>query len=51
MTELEKEIEEELPPALEEIVSRFERLSLTLTTRPPFVVSEQPTDTEQDLKD
>lgn len=51
MTETEKEIEEELPHALEKIISGFERLSLTPATRPPFVVSEQPTNTEQDLKD
>lgn len=51
MTEIEKEVEEELPPTLEEIIFGFERLSITPATKPPFVVSEQPTDTEQDLKD
>ena len=35
MTETEKEIEEELPHVLEEIITGFERLSLTPVTRPP----------------
>ena len=51
MTKTVKEIEEELPPTLEEIISAFERLSLTPATRPPFVVPKQPIDTEQDLND
>ena len=46
MTETPREIEEELPPALEEILLGFERLFLTPATRPPFVVSEQFIDTE-----
>lgn len=35
MNETPKEFEEELPPALEEIVSGFEQLSLTPAARPP----------------
>lgn len=46
MTKTLRELEEELPPMLEEIFSGFEQLSLTPTTKPPFVVSEEPTDSE-----
>ena len=35
-----KEIQEEVPPELAEIVSGFERLSITPAPRPPLVVSE-----------
>lgn len=35
MTATPKEILEELPPMLEEIISRLERLSLTPAPRPP----------------
>ncbi len=51
MTDTPKEIQEEVPLELIEIISRFERSSITLEPRPPFVVSEHPTDTKNDLKD
>ena len=51
MTDTPKEVQEEIPPELAEMVSRFDRLSITPAPRPPIVVSKQPTDTEQDLKD
>ena len=51
MTDTPKKNREEVPPDVEAIVSKFESLSITPTSSPPFVVSEQPLDTEQDLKD
>ena len=45
MTDTPKEIQEEVPPELAEIIFGFERL-FAPAPRPPFVVSEQPTDTE-----
>ena len=50
MTDTQKEIEE-FPLELEDIISRFEILSLTPASRSPLVVSEQHLDTERDLKD
>ena len=51
MTDTPKKTREEVPPKLEEIVSSFERLSLTPTFIPPLAVLEQLIDTEHDLKD
>ena len=51
MTDTPKENHEEVPLELKAIVLKFERLSLTPATNPPLVVSEQPLDTEKDLKD
>ena len=38
------------PPELEEIISGFGRLSISPTPKPPLVVSEQPFDTELNLR-
>ena len=45
------EVMQQMQSRLEEIVMRFEILSLTPTSKPPLVVSEQHLDTERDLKD
>ena len=51
ITDFGKEDREEIPPKLEEIVARFESLSLKPVSRPPLVISEQHLNTERDLKD
>ena len=49
MTDIQKETREEVPPKLEEIISGFERLSLTPAPRPSLVLAEKLIDTNQDL--
>lgn len=50
MSDTPWEIQEGVQPELEEIVSSFECLSISPTPQPPFVVSKQLKDTEQDLR-
>lgn len=50
MTDTPVEAEGEIQPEIEEIISGFGHLSISPAPRPPLVVSEQPVDTEFNLR-
>ena len=50
MNDMPIDAEGEIQPDIEEIVARLERLSISPAPRPPLVVSEQPVDTELNLR-